>query len=65
MNAIVIGAMCICVYVFAIHVGFTQVLEIAVDMYSAQWQRGFLIVAAMFIEYVCLVGVWPCVRARC
>lgn len=68
MNAIVIGPVCTCVqYVSAIRMGFTQPLEMAVDMYSARWQRGLLIVAATFIEYVCaqVGGVWPCVRARC
>lgn len=68
MNAIVNGAtVCTCVctcsrFAYVSH----GALEMAVDMYSARWQRGFLIVAAMFIEYVCSVGgVWPSVRARC
>lgn len=56
MNAIVIVAVCTCVYVFATRTGFTEALEMAVDMYSTQWQRGLLIVAAMFIECVCPVG---------
>jgi len=53
-------------YVSAIRVAFTQPLEMAGDMYSARWQRGSLIVAATFIEYVCprVGGVWPCVRVR-